>query len=118
MKVTPRSSLCLVIFPRLPVNVMFQHVLQDPIVVDYHSYAKTLISHLHEAANIAQKHGTKEQDKQVRNYNKRVKGTCLNVGDRVLIANKGERGKRKLTDKWDPVVYTIRNLNPQTLCIN
>uniref|UniRef100_A0A3B3SNI1 Gypsy retrotransposon integrase-like protein 1 n=1 Tax=Paramormyrops kingsleyae TaxID=1676925 RepID=A0A3B3SNI1_9TELE len=100
--------------PRLPVDVMFRQVLRDPMVVDYSSHAKTLLSHLHEAASIAQRHSTKEQQKQARGYNKRVKGTHLNVGDRVLIANKGERGRRKLADKWEATVYVVINRNPRT----
>lgn len=38
----------------------------------------------------------------------------MNVGDRVLLANKGERGKKKLADKWEPTVYTVVDSNPQT----
>uniref|UniRef100_A0AAV2JJ45 Uncharacterized protein n=1 Tax=Knipowitschia caucasica TaxID=637954 RepID=A0AAV2JJ45_KNICA len=34
------------------------------------------------------------------------------VGDRVLVANKGERGKRKLADKWEDKVYTVVDANP------
>ncbi|KAK7878779.1 hypothetical protein WMY93_030939 [Mugilogobius chulae] len=99
--------------PRLPVDVMFKQVLNDPVVVDHKSYVKTLMSHLHEAARIAQKHSIKEQDKQAEGYNKKIKGTHLNIGDRVLIANKGERGKKKLADKWSPTVYTIKDKNSQ-----
>lgn len=55
--------------PRLPVDVMFRQVLHDPVVVDYDSYVSTLMSHLHEAADIAQRHAIKEQDKQARGYN-------------------------------------------------
>ena len=36
------------------------------------------------------------------------------MGDRVLIANKGERGKKKLADKWEPTVYTVKDSKPQT----
>lgn len=100
--------------PRVPVDVMFRQVLHDPVVVGYDNYVSTLTSHLHEAANIAQRHAIKEQDKQARGYNRRVKGTHLNVGDRVLLANKGERGKKKLADKWEPTVYTVVDRNPQT----
>ncbi|KAI3375460.1 hypothetical protein L3Q82_003790 [Scortum barcoo] len=100
--------------PRLPVDVMFRQVLHDPVVVDYETYAKTLISHLNEAARIAQQHAIKEQDKQAKNYNRKVKGTYLNIGDRVLIANKGERGRRKLADKWNAKVYTVKDRNLQT----
>ena len=100
--------------PRLPVDVMFKQVLHDPVVVDYGSYVKSLMSHLHETAGIAQRHAIKEQDKQARGYNRRVKGTYLNVGDQVLLANKGERGKKKLADKWEPTVYTVKDSKPQT----
>lgn len=100
--------------PRLPVDVMFKQVLHDPVVVDHKSYVKTLMSHLHEAARIAQTHAIKEQYKQAREYNKKTKGTHLNIGDRVLIANKGERGKKKLADRWDPTVYTVKDRNLQT----
>lgn len=100
--------------PRLPVDVMFKQVLRDPVVVDHSCYVKTLMSHLHEAANIAQQHTVKEQQKQARGYNRKVKGTYLNKGDRVLLANKRERGKRKLADKWEGTVYTVIDRNPQT----
>ncbi|KAJ8341924.1 hypothetical protein SKAU_G00342150 [Synaphobranchus kaupii] len=100
--------------PRLPIDVMFKQVLRDPVVVDHGSYVKTLMSHLHEAASIAQKHTVKEQRKQAKGYNKRVKGSYLNIGNRVLLANKGERGKKKLADKWEGTVYTVKDRNSQT----
>ncbi|KAJ8000232.1 hypothetical protein DPEC_G00202700 [Dallia pectoralis] len=100
--------------PRLPVDVMFGQVLHDPVIVDTGSYVRTLMSYLHEAAQIAQKHTEKEQQKQAKSYNRKVKGTSLNIGDRVLLANKGERGKRKLADKWDPTLYTVKDRNLQT----
>lgn len=100
--------------PRLPVDVMFRQVLYDPVIVDYNTYAKTLISHLNEAARIAQQHSIKEQNKQAKSYDRKVKGTHLNIGDRVLIANKGERGKRKLADRWNAKVYTVKGRNLQT----
>ncbi|KAI4881791.1 hypothetical protein NFI96_002236, partial [Prochilodus magdalenae] len=100
--------------PRLPVDVMFQYALRDPVVVGYDAYVGTLMSYLQEASEIAQRHALREQKRQARVYNKRVKGTYLNVGDRVLVANKGERGKRKLADRWEPTVYTVVARNPQT----
>lgn len=42
---------------------MFKQVLRDPVVVDYGSHAKTLLSHLHEAATIAQQHAVNETEK-------------------------------------------------------
>ncbi|CAI5681706.1 unnamed protein product [Oreochromis niloticus] len=100
--------------PRLPVDIMFKSVLHDPIVVDFNSYSKLLLSYLSEAAKIAQEHTSNEQEHQARQYNKKIKGVSLNVGDRVLLANKGERGKKKLADKWEPQVYTVVERHPRT----
>uniref|UniRef100_A0A8C1HXU3 Gypsy retrotransposon integrase-like protein 1 n=1 Tax=Cyprinus carpio carpio TaxID=630221 RepID=A0A8C1HXU3_CYPCA len=100
--------------PRLPVDVMFKQVSKDPVIVDYSSYVATLMSHLHKAAEIAQKHAVQEQRKQTKIYNRKMKGVHLNNGDRVLIANKGERGKRKLADRWESTVYTIVDNDPRT----
>ncbi|XP_025759064.1 uncharacterized protein LOC112843922 [Oreochromis niloticus] len=100
--------------PRLPVDVMFKSVLHDPIVVDFDSYSKLLLSYLSEAAKIAREHTSNEQEHQARQYNKKTKGVSLNVGDRVLLANKGERGKKKLADKWEPRVYTVVERHPRT----
>ncbi|KAI3374216.1 hypothetical protein L3Q82_005941 [Scortum barcoo] len=100
--------------PRLPVDMVFRQVLKDASVVDYKTYASKLMASLHEAAGIAQQHTRKEQQHQADGYNKKVRGTCLNVGDRVLLANKAERGKRKLADKWEPTIYTVMDCNPQT----
>ncbi|CAI5675080.1 unnamed protein product [Oreochromis niloticus] len=100
--------------PRLPVDVMFKSVLHDPIVVDFNSYSKLLLSYLSEAAKIAQEHTSTEQEHQARQYNKKIKGVSLNVGDRVLLANKGKRGKKKLADKWEPRVYTVVERHPRT----
>lgn len=72
------------------------------------------MSHLHEAVRIAHIHSVKEQNKQTKGYNRKLKGTHLNIGDRLLIANKGERGKKKLADKWNAKVYTVRDRNLRT----
>ena len=100
--------------PRLPVDVMFRNVLDDSSVVDCNKYVETLITGLKEAMSVAQRHTDKQQRRQGREYDKRVKGIGLSMGDRVLIANKGERGRRKLADKWNPEIFTVTSVNPQT----
>lgn len=72
------------------------------------------LSYLHEAARIAQKHTIRKQNKQEKAYNTKLKTTCLNIGDRVLLANKGERRKRKLADKWATTAYTVKDRNLKT----
>ena len=98
--------------PRLPVDIMFKQVFCDPVVVDYDLCAKSLLSGLRNAIQIAQHHLSDEQQHQARQYNKRIKGTHLSFGDRKLVANKGGRGKKKLADKWENQVYTVVAVNP------
>ncbi|XP_064420158.1 uncharacterized protein LOC135359216 [Latimeria chalumnae] len=74
----------------------------------------TLKKDLQEALEVAQDHALKGQHHQANVYNRKVKGSNINTGDRVLLANKGERGRRKLGDRWESVVYTVINKNPQT----
>ncbi|KAJ8416355.1 hypothetical protein AAFF_G00356430 [Aldrovandia affinis] len=61
---------------------------------------------------LAQRHSAVEQKHQSDQYNKKVKGLPLSVGDRV-VANKSGRGKRKPADRWEPAVYTVAKLKPQ-----
>ncbi|KAK0148851.1 Transposon Tf2-6 polyprotein [Merluccius polli] len=98
--------------PRLPVDLMFKNVFRDVTVCDYDAYVKSLLEDLHCAMAFAQENCTKEQKHQCDQYDKRVKGQSLSVGDRVLLANKGVTGKRKLADKWKPSVCTVVAAKP------
>lgn len=62
---------------------------------------------LREAAIIAQRHTLKEQERHGRLYNRKVKGSPLTVGDRVLVANRGENRRRKVADKWESSPYVV-----------
>lgn len=66
---------------------------------------------LHQASTMAQQHVDKER-RQACGYNKQVKGTRLNVGDRVLLANKGEKGKKKLSGMLPYTLSQIGNQKP------
>lgn len=96
--------------PRLPIDVMFQHVLRDDAVVKYSDFVSKLKCDLGEAAKIAQKHSSTEQARHARIYNRKVKGSPLTMGDRVLLANRGERGKRKIADKWESNLYEVMSV--------
>lgn len=39
-----------------------------------------------------------------------MKGSPLTMGDRVLLANRGERGKRKIADKWESNLYEVMSV--------
>ncbi|KAK9519953.1 hypothetical protein VZT92_022644 [Zoarces viviparus] len=93
--------------PRLPVDLMFDSVLLDDQVVDYDAYVQCLQWDLAEAMRVAQSSTTKQQQRQTDLYNRKLKGAPVDVGDRVLLANKGERGRRKLADRWERNIYTV-----------
>lgn len=93
--------------PKLPVDVMFGSALRNEDVQTYDEYVKSLQKDLREAVHIAKSNTTDAQRKQAQGYNKRSKGAPLEVGDRVLLVNKKERGKGKLADVWDSAVHVV-----------
>ncbi|KAK0137889.1 Retrovirus-related Pol polyprotein from transposon 297 [Merluccius polli] len=100
--------------PRLPVDLMFESVLLDGDTVDIDAYVSSLGRDLREAMTVAQSNAVKQQRRQSELYNRRAKGQLVSVGDRVLLANKGERGKRKLADRWEGTIYTVLSVNTTT----
>lgn len=99
--------------PRLPVDVMFESVLLDGETVDVDKYVQSLGKDLREATTLAQTHINKQQVKQAEVYNRKMKGFSVEVGDRILLANKGERGKKKLADRWENTVYVVVSKNSE-----
>lgn len=100
--------------PRLPVDVMFRSVLHDSTVSGYDRYIESLLCDLKEALVVAQEHVEKEQYRHTLLYNRRVKGSIIEKGDQVLLANKKERGKKKLADRWESTIYTVLDVNHKT----
>uniref|UniRef100_A0AAV2KT76 ribonuclease H n=1 Tax=Knipowitschia caucasica TaxID=637954 RepID=A0AAV2KT76_KNICA len=45
---------------------------------------------------------------------RKVCSFLVEVEDRVLLANKGERGKRKLADRWENTVYVVVEKNDES----
>ncbi len=77
---------------RLPVDVLFGSVILDGGTVDVSKYVQSLGKDLREAMQLAQQNASKQQNKQAEHYNRKCKGHTLELGDRVLLANKGEKG--------------------------
>ncbi|XP_076851142.1 uncharacterized protein LOC143501754 [Brachyhypopomus gauderio] len=105
--------------PRLPVDVVFHSVERDNDITDYDSYVRKMRDNLKEALSLAQTNANASQQRQAELYNKRMKGSDIEEGDQVLLANKGERGRRKLADRWESVPYTVVSKDPQchTYCV-
>lgn len=93
--------------PKLPVDVMFHNVERDNDITDYDSYVKRMRDDLKEALALAQVNAHSSQQRQADLYNRGIKGTDIEEGDQVLLANKGGRGRRKLADRWESTLYTV-----------
>lgn len=76
-------------------------------ITDYESYVKRMINYFKEAVHIAQVHSNTKQQRQVELCNRSVKGADIKEGDQVFLANRGERGHRKLADRWESTLYTV-----------
>lgn len=99
--------------PRLPVDVMFHSVSRDQDITDYDTYVRRMRADLKEALVAAQINTEASQQRQAEQYNKRTKGRDIEEGDVVLLANKGERGRKKLADRWDSTPYLVVFKNPR-----
>ncbi|KAG1930478.1 retrotransposable element [Pimephales promelas] len=99
--------------PRLPIDTMFQHVLCDEKVVSHHEFVTALKRDLSAAGEMARRHSPKEQNRRAVLCDRKVGGSSLQVGDRVLLANRGEKGKRKVSDEWDSVLYEVQSVRPE-----
>lgn len=100
--------------PKLPIDVVFKSVLWDESNNSLPKYVESLSRDLKDALAVAEANTSKEQSHQAHMYNRKNKGVRIEVGDRVLLANKSERGKRKLSDKWENVVYAVVDCDPKT----
>lgn len=99
--------------PRLPIDVVFGSVLRDD-VVDYDEYVRDLLKDLKQVVTIARMTAGKQLKRHTALYNRKLKGASVDVGDRVLLANKGKRGKRKLSDRWENSLYIVVDKNAET----
>ncbi|XP_026091333.1 uncharacterized protein LOC113064674 [Carassius auratus] len=97
--------------PRLPIDLVFGSVLDNPDVLSYDKYVLALRRDMKEAMCVAQASAKEQLKRHADLYNRRVKVGPIDVGDRVLLANKGARGKRKLANLWEDTVYTVVGLN-------
>jgi hypothetical protein len=87
--------------PRIPVDVFLgREEGYCDTVTDIRTRLETAYKAVENAAG-------KSRARQARNYDQKVRGHALKVGDAVLLKNIGLKGKHKLADKWQSVPYTI-----------
>ena len=93
--------------PRLPIDVQFGINKETEDSHTYTEYARKLRERLSFAYDLSAKHSKAAQGNQAHNYNKKVRGGLLHVGDTVLVRNKHVHFLDKLADLWEEEPYTV-----------
>lgn len=42
-----------------------------------------------------------------------LKGSKIEIGDRVIFVNKKERGKKKLANQWESTIYNVVDMSTE-----
>lgn len=92
--------------PRLPVDVAFG-LETDTIKEPATAYATSLKERLTKAYDQAKKSIATAHGRQKGNYDRKVRGAVLTVGDRVLVRIVAFDGKHKISDKWETDPYLV-----------
>ncbi len=99
--------------PRLPIDVVLG-VPEEDEETEYGEYVDSLKSRLQHAYDLAGEEAKKSQKHQKKHYDKKVRGSVVEVGDRVLVEKLAYDGKHKIADRWEDCAYmVIRQPNPE-----
>ena len=92
--------------PRLPIDVVLglNHAGEQK---SYPEYVQQLKTRLKEAYTKASENIKKAIGKMSQQYNKKMRGPTLEVGDKVLVRKVTFEGKHKLDNYWEEDVYLI-----------
>lgn len=71
------------------------------------SYVKDLKDRLSYAYQLASQNQSKSSAKQKKNYDQKIRGACLKIGDRVLVKKLAFKGRHKLEDRWEKDQYVV-----------
>ena len=93
--------------PRLPVDIAFSLPVREGKAASHSQYVRNLKSRLEEGYQTAIENSQKVAGRNKRHFDKRVRESTLEVGDRVLVRNVRLRNKHKLADKWESSVYCV-----------
>ncbi|TKS65787.1 hypothetical protein D9C73_027976 [Collichthys lucidus] len=93
--------------PRIPVDIAFCLPVKDGSPKSHSQYVKQLKARLEESYQIATKNSQKVADRNKRRFDRAVRESTLEEGDRVLIKNLRFRSKHKLADKWESTMYKV-----------
>ncbi len=92
---------------RLPIDLCFGISPHGGDEVKYNKYVDKMKCELKSAYQLATSAATKNNQRNKRLYDARVRNQTLEVDDRVLIRNLGITGKHKLKDRWNSLPYQV-----------
>jgi transposase InsO family protein len=99
--------------PRLSVDAFLGTSSHSEVSAGPQSYGKKLKSRMQFAYDAAARHAGKEAEKNKSRYDRGVRESLLEIGDRVLVRKVGIKGKHKLADKWEEQPYLVHSIpNP------
>lgn len=91
----------------MSADLAFGLPLKGKMDVTHFEYVKNLKSSIEESFRIAAENSKKMAGKNKASYDRHVRESELNKGDRVLLRSVRLRGKNKLADKWEGTVYVV-----------
>ena len=92
--------------PRLPIDLVMG-VNLDSDHADVLQYTKELKTKLERAYGLATEESTRSADRHKKIYDRRIRGACVTVGDRVLVRNIALQGRHKLANRWEDHIYVV-----------
>ncbi|KAK7886058.1 hypothetical protein WMY93_025679 [Mugilogobius chulae] len=93
--------------PKLPVDLAFGLPVAGDTPTSHSQYVRNLKAKLEESYQIALENSKKVAERNKNRFDKTVRESTLQVGDRVLVKNVRLRNKHKLADKWETSVYLV-----------
>ena len=93
--------------PLLPIDIEYGVFTPDVTGVATQKYVQMLKHRLEWAYNKAREVSAKEAKRSKRRYDRKVRCSKLDIGDIVLVRQKGFTGKHKVADRWEKDYYEV-----------
>ena len=95
--------------PRLTIAATLGLVGTNPQESNYSDYMERLRERVDKAYQIANEAAKSSQAKQKLYYDKKQRGAVVRPDDRVLVKIVAFDGKHKISDRWEPDVYVVKD---------
>lgn len=92
---------------RLPIDLCFGVGSDEENDLKHHQYVANMRKELQKAYQLAADAASRNNERNKRLYDARVRNQTLEEGDRVLVRNLGLTGKHKLQDRWNSLPYIV-----------